>query len=265
MIRKNTSLFQAIKENKIGRKFEGIVSLHPVIGSRKRNHYTAMSDHTVITMFDPAIAKIWVEDSLEGTRLRASLLGRNQVNRGTQILSNSTVNWQMRRMIKGFASFEIVDEDAAYFDVGGFNQGFQSVKDRRRGTRAASSTMTKYDADRFNDGRGDRKMKTVGMSEINEAEEDDGCFENDQQQYSDGEQDRSANNSARKITLGYTKSGRNLIEAEVQQVDEQADPAKVNFTIQNPGSIGEPSPINNEAHVAELQRHDQSNLQHDDD
>ena len=145
MIRKNTSLFQAIKENKIGRKFEGIVSLHPVIGSRKRNHYTAMSDHTVITMFDPAIAKIWVEDSLEGTRLRASLLGRNQVNRGTQILSNSTVNWQMRRMIKGFASFEIVDEDAAYFDVGGFNQDFLRFLERQRSPPRNKSCQLHHD------------------------------------------------------------------------------------------------------------------------
>jgi len=59
LIRKNTDMFKAIKDNKIGRKIEGPKSLEAVFISHKQLYYTAMTNKTVVTRFDDAIAKIW--------------------------------------------------------------------------------------------------------------------------------------------------------------------------------------------------------------
>jgi hypothetical protein len=78
----------------------------------------------------------------------------------------------MRRMITGFASG--VDDDDAFDD-----STFLLKKKSSKAARIASSTMTKYDARGFNEERPDKKLKNLGMSEINEAEEDEHCFDNE--------------------------------------------------------------------------------------
>lgn len=85
-------------------------------------------------------------------------------------MSNSTVTWQMRRMITGFASG--LDDDDAFDDT-----GFLLKKKNSKAARQASSTMTMYEARGFNEATPYKKVKNLGMSEINEAEEDEHCFD----------------------------------------------------------------------------------------
>ena len=73
----------------------------------------------------------------------------------------------MRRMITGFASG--LDDDDAFDDT-----GFLLKKKNSKAARQASSTMTMYEARGFNEVK---KVKNLGMSEINEAEEDEHCFD----------------------------------------------------------------------------------------
>lgn len=160
-------------------------------------------------------------------------------------MSNSTLTWQMKRMLTGFAS-GAEDDDA--FDDSAFLLRKKSI----RPARVSSSTLTKLDARGFEE-RKDKKLKNVGMSAIDEADEDEGhYFDNDQPQYSEEEEQNRSANISRKITLGYTGSGKHLIEAErTGNTDKKAVPGTANMTIQNAGSLDEPSPINDEEHAAE--------------